>query len=188
MLPLSLLLTSQINTAHELILTEVILENILGSFEPQEAVALLSAFVFSGKSDDEPILTPRLAEGKKLLIGIAERIEAAQTARRANTNESFSGALRFGLTEVVFEWARGMVRQFPCLSELTPTALCASRRADRGPRGHHRPRHLAPRRDLPRGPRCGARHRRRLALSEDGGRARAHPSGRDLCVGLRRPG
>ena len=109
---LSRALTSQINTAHELILTEVILENILGSFEPQEAVALLSAFVFSEKSDDEPILTPRLAEGKKLLIGIAERIEAAQTARRANTTDTFGGALRFGLTEVVFEWARGMVRRW----------------------------------------------------------------------------
>jgi antiviral helicase SKI2 len=52
----------QINSANELILTELILENVLSGYEPEEVVALLSSFVFQEKSDNEPLLTPRLAE------------------------------------------------------------------------------------------------------------------------------
>lgn len=53
----------QINTGHELILTELILDNFLAGYEPEEAVALLSAFVFQERrSEVEPQLTPRLEE------------------------------------------------------------------------------------------------------------------------------
>ena len=47
---------------NELILTELILDNTLGEFEPEEIVALLSAFVFEEKTDVEPQITPRLEE------------------------------------------------------------------------------------------------------------------------------
>jgi len=55
-------LTQQINSVNELILTELILDNTLGEFEPEEIVALLSAFVFEEKTDVEPQITPRLEE------------------------------------------------------------------------------------------------------------------------------
>lgn len=54
---------TQINTGHELVLTELILDNFLAAYEPEEAVALLSAFVFQERrSEVEPQLTPRLEE------------------------------------------------------------------------------------------------------------------------------
>jgi len=47
-------LREQINSANELVLTEIILENTLASFTAEEAVALLSVFVFVEKSDSVP--------------------------------------------------------------------------------------------------------------------------------------
>lgn len=52
----------QINSANELVLTELILDNVFADFEPAEMVALLSGFVFQEKSDSEPLLTPKLEE------------------------------------------------------------------------------------------------------------------------------
>lgn len=43
-------------------LTELILENVLAGFEPEEIVALLSAFVFQEKTDQSPTLTPKLEQ------------------------------------------------------------------------------------------------------------------------------
>jgi superfamily II RNA helicase len=42
---------------------------------------------------------------------IADRVTAVQTACRANfSGEEFGNELKFGLVEVVYEWARGMVK------------------------------------------------------------------------------
>lgn len=57
----------QINSVNELILTELILDNTLGDFEPEEIVALLSAFVFEEKTDAEPQISPRLEEVAHLI-------------------------------------------------------------------------------------------------------------------------
>lgn len=56
----------QINSANELILTELILENILADFEPEEIVALLSCFVFQEKTDIEPEIPARLKEVRRV--------------------------------------------------------------------------------------------------------------------------
>lgn len=97
----------EINSASELVLTELILENTLAAYEPEEVVALLSAFVFQEKTDVEPVLPPKLQEGRDAIIAIAERVEAVQTAHSV-PGEEFRG-LKFGLAEVVYEWAKGMV-------------------------------------------------------------------------------
>lgn len=55
-------LLDQINSANELILTELILENALAAYSAEEAVALLSCFVFQEKSEYEPVLPERLTE------------------------------------------------------------------------------------------------------------------------------
>lgn len=143
-------LATQINSANELVLTELILDNVFADFEPEEMVALLSGFVFQEKSDSVPLLTPRLEEvrplphpllgplgrrtdplaltdllspsllpvippqGKEILVATYDRITAVQDRHRANFADdgAFNGAgeLKFGLMEVVYEWARGMVR------------------------------------------------------------------------------
>lgn len=55
-------LLPQINSANELILTELILENVFAAYEPEEVVALLSCFIFQEKTDVEPLLTSKLEE------------------------------------------------------------------------------------------------------------------------------
>jgi antiviral helicase SKI2 len=48
-----------------LICTECLFENQLDDLEPEEAVAIMSAFVFQQRKTSEPSLTPRLSQAKK---------------------------------------------------------------------------------------------------------------------------
>ena len=102
----------EIHSADELVLTELILENVLADFEPEEIVALLSAFVFQEKTDNEPTLTPQLEKGKSEIIRISEKVNHFQIEHQvilsSNDSNDFVSKPRFGLVEVVYEWARGM--------------------------------------------------------------------------------
>jgi len=57
----------EMNSGEELISTECLFENQLDDLEPEEAVAIMSAFVFQQRNTSEPSLTPKLAEAKKRL-------------------------------------------------------------------------------------------------------------------------
>ena len=107
-------MSQQINSTSELILTELILENTLASYEPEEVVALLSAFVFQEKTDVDPEITPRLQQGRDALMAISDRIGRIQDAHKVVAAE-FQTALKFGLMEVVYQWAKGMVRLASCV-------------------------------------------------------------------------
>jgi len=96
------------------------LDNTLGEFEPEEIVALLSAFVFEEKTDAEPQITPRLEEGKELILRIAKRVNDIQERHQvlqSGEGNDFEARPRFGLMEVVYEWARGM--SFNRITDLT---------------------------------------------------------------------
>ncbi|RPD82148.1 antiviral helicase [Lentinus tigrinus ALCF2SS1-7] len=108
----------EINSANELVLTELILENTLAAYEPEEVVALLSCFVFQEKTEAEPLIPPKLQEGLAAVMAIAERVEAVQTRHNALVEEF--RALKPGLVEVVYEWAKGM--PFEQITELTDVA------------------------------------------------------------------
>ncbi|CAK5264477.1 unnamed protein product [Mycena citricolor] len=97
----------EINSANELVLTELILENTLASYEPEEVVALLSCFVFQEKTDVEPVIPPRLEEGRDAILAISDRVGRIQDAHKVAAAE-FRTDLKFGLVEVVYEWAKGM--------------------------------------------------------------------------------
>ncbi|KAJ3271047.1 hypothetical protein HDV01_007128 [Terramyces sp. JEL0728] len=108
----------EINTADELILTELILDNFLSDYEPAEIVALLSCFVFQEKSDSEPVLTPNLERGIKDIQKLAVKIAQIQRACGIDIHEEdVLKSLKFGLVEVVYEWARGL--PFKQITELT---------------------------------------------------------------------
>ena len=111
----------EIHSADELVLTELILENALADFEPAEVVALLSAFVFKEKTDTEPTLTSSLEKGKETIISISEKVNAIQTHHQvilsSDDSNDFVSRPRFGLMEVVYEWARGM--SFNRITDLT---------------------------------------------------------------------
>ena len=111
----------QIHSADELVLTELILENALADHEPEEIVALLSAFVFQEKTESEPRLTAHLEKGRDTIIQISERVNDIQTQHQvvlsSDDSNDFTSQPRFGLVEVVYEWARGM--SFNRITDLT---------------------------------------------------------------------
>lgn len=103
----------EINSGYELVLTELILDNFLGDFEPEEIVALLSAFVYEGRTrEEEPLsTTPRLTKGKariqeiyKTMLDVYEKHQIPLTKDEAE----FLEKKRFALMNVVYEWARGL--------------------------------------------------------------------------------
>ncbi|QKX54813.1 uncharacterized protein TRUGW13939_01902 [Talaromyces rugulosus] len=102
----------EIHSADELVLTELILENVLAEYEPEEIVALLSAFVFQEKTENEPTLTPQLEKGKEAIVRIAEKVNEFQILHQvilsSEDSNDFTSKPRFGLIEVVYEWAKGM--------------------------------------------------------------------------------
>jgi antiviral helicase SKI2 len=84
-------------------------------------VALLSAFVFQEKTENEPTLTPRLEKGKEAIIRIADKVNDFQILHQvilsSEDSNDFTSKPRFGLTEVVYEWAKGM--SFNRITDLT---------------------------------------------------------------------
>jgi len=109
----------QIHSADELILTELILENVLSPYTPEEIVALLSSFVFQEKTDVIPQLTPTLQAGVTSILSLTSRITALQASYQIllppdslssapGTQDSLTYHPRFGLVEVVHAWASGM--------------------------------------------------------------------------------
>ncbi|KIX97536.1 uncharacterized protein Z520_06988 [Fonsecaea multimorphosa CBS 102226] len=111
----------EIHSGDELVITELILENVLASFEPEEIVALLSSFVFQEKTDSEPQLSGNLERGKEAIIEISERVNHYQILHQvilsSDDANDFVSRQRFGLVEVVYEWARGM--SFNRITDLT---------------------------------------------------------------------
>jgi antiviral helicase SKI2 len=102
-------------------LTELVLENVLADYTPEEIVALLSAFVFQEKTDVEPTLTASLERGVAAIVKISEKVNDIQTLHQvilsADDSNDFVSKPRFGMVEVVYEWARGM--SFNRITDLT---------------------------------------------------------------------
>lgn len=102
----------EITAADELVLTELVLDNSLAQLEPEEIVALLSAFVCPERAepaDLESRLPARLRETRQHVLDAARRVGAIQAAYGLPLSvEEYLREFRFGLMEVAFEWARGM--------------------------------------------------------------------------------
>ncbi|KAK3937586.1 NUC185 domain-containing protein [Diplogelasinospora grovesii] len=119
----------EIHSGDELVLTELILDNVLAEYEPAEIAALLSAFVFQEKTETVPSLPSSLERGIKTVAAISEKVNAVQVLhqvvqlgdenpnRNGNNNSNDVNGLKFGLVEVVYEWARGM--SFKNITDLT---------------------------------------------------------------------
>lgn len=109
----------EINTAETLALTELIFDNFFAEYEPAEVVALLSAFVFQEKTENEPQLTPKLAEGVKKMKENSEKLGNIQRecGLDISVEDYLKESLNFGLVEVVYEWAKAV--PFKDVVELT---------------------------------------------------------------------
>ncbi|CAI9106905.1 OLC1v1006152C1 [Oldenlandia corymbosa var. corymbosa] len=109
----------EMNSGEELICTECLFENQFEDLEPEEAVAIMSAFVFQQKNTSEPSLTPKLSHAKKRVYDTALRLGQLQEKRKVQIDPEayIQENLKFGLVEVVYEWAKGT--PFADICELT---------------------------------------------------------------------
>ncbi|KAK5084055.1 Antiviral helicase ski2 [Exophiala xenobiotica] len=69
----------EIHSADELVLSECIFENVFAEYEPEDIVALLSAFVFQEKTDDLPAPPDHLLPGIESINKIIDRVSEIQT-------------------------------------------------------------------------------------------------------------
>ncbi|KAJ2746622.1 Antiviral helicase ski2 [Coemansia sp. BCRC 34301] len=113
----------EMNSADELVLTELILDNTLAQFEPEEIVALLSAFVCTEKNEPTDLmerLPPNLRVGRERVLETARRVGSIQVAYGLPISvEEYVREFKFGLMEVAYEWARGL--SFLNITSLTDT-------------------------------------------------------------------
>ncbi|KAJ2463207.1 Antiviral helicase ski2, partial [Coemansia sp. RSA 2320] len=102
----------EMTSADELVLTELILDNSLARLEPEEIVALLSAFVCSERCEPPDLadrLPPALRAARERLLDVARRVASVQVAYGLPVAaDEYVRAFRFGLMEVAYEWARGL--------------------------------------------------------------------------------
>lgn len=114
----------EINSSDSIILTELIMENVLNQLEPQEAVALLSTFIFQEKSEISseeilPKLPVTLQEAAENVLEITRRVATVQydSGLPISVDDFVKESLNFGLIEVVYEWACGT--SFKKITEIT---------------------------------------------------------------------
>ncbi|ABN68267.2 predicted protein [Scheffersomyces stipitis CBS 6054] len=115
----------EINSGWELVVTELVLDNFLGDFEPEEIVALLSCFVYEGRTNEEepPLINGRLERGKTRILELTEKlldVYGEHQVSLTSEEEEFLDRKRFALTNVVFEWARGL--SFNEVMQISPEA------------------------------------------------------------------
>lgn len=103
----------EVNSGWELIITELVLDNFLADFDAEEIVALLSCFVYEGRTNEEepPLVTPRLEKGKEKILANALKLLKVYSDKQVlltTDEEEFVERKRFALVNVVYEWARGL--------------------------------------------------------------------------------
>ncbi|MFT7811344.1 helicase SKI2W [Arapaima gigas] len=105
-------------SSHELLLTELLFENTLSPLAPEESAALLSCLVFTQNTQTCPHITSTLQEAIDRVLSVAGRIgELQRDCGLAQSAEDYVAQFKFGLTEVVYCWARGM--PFSEIAQLT---------------------------------------------------------------------
>ncbi|KAJ3685614.1 hypothetical protein LUZ61_014778 [Rhynchospora tenuis] len=109
----------EMNSGEELICTECLFENQFDDLEPEEVVAVMSALVFQQNNTSEPSLTAKLSLATKRLYDTAIRLGELQAHFKVavDPQDYARDNLKFGLVEVVYEWAKGT--PFAEICELT---------------------------------------------------------------------
>ncbi|XP_059053154.1 superkiller complex protein 2 [Achroia grisella] len=102
---------------NELIISELVFRNVFTNKSPAEIAALLSAFVFQARTQIEPVLTEKLAEGRKAIEEIDDDLMKIEANYMVNQFEGQPERLNFGLVRVVYEWA--LEKPFAEIMDLT---------------------------------------------------------------------
>jgi len=107
----------EINTCNEILATETLFQNVLEPLNPPEVAAILSALVCQEKGDEGASLTTRMEVAREQMNGTLHSLLELQDQERISTDEETRPALNFGLSTVVYQWARGV--PFAALMEIT---------------------------------------------------------------------
>uniref|UniRef100_A0A7S3EI07 Helicase C-terminal domain-containing protein n=2 Tax=Rhodosorus marinus TaxID=101924 RepID=A0A7S3EI07_9RHOD len=98
----------EINTADELVITELMLGGNFNEMAPEVVVALLSCFVFDERSDESLVLQPQLQKALNLLREVATRIGViTQECKIPLDIEEYVQSFEPGAMRVMYEWASG---------------------------------------------------------------------------------
>lgn len=99
---------------YEILLTEMLSSNYFADKSTAEIAGLLTCFVFQMKTSVNPDMTNQLKEGCKVILETAKRIESVQNRHGLQNEPDYKlvEELKFGLTMVVHEWAKGVVSYF----------------------------------------------------------------------------
>lgn len=106
----------ELKTVHELVTTELIMENAFADFSSAETISLLSCMVFQEKSNGGvPIELPgKLEKGRAMILEVASRVVTLQKDSGMTSVEDIDFELfckeyfKWGLVEAVHEWALGL--------------------------------------------------------------------------------
>eukprot|EP00160_Parvularia_atlantis_P000653 Unigene10529_Nuclearia_a/m.32198 Unigene10529_Nuclearia_a/g.32198 ORF Unigene10529_Nuclearia_a/g.32198 Unigene10529_Nuclearia_a/m.32198 type:complete len:509 (-) Unigene10529_Nuclearia_a:66-1592(-) len=98
----------EISTGDELLLTEMIFNGAFNDLAVEQAVALLSCFVFDERSDEQPRLRDELAGPLRMMQESARRIaRVSQESKLVVDEEQYVASFRSEMMDVVYQWCKG---------------------------------------------------------------------------------
>lgn len=99
----------EINSADELVLTEMIFNGSFNDLTTPQINALLSCFIFQEKSSDKrPTLSEELKEPLKILQDTASRVcQVSEDAKIEFDKEKYINSFKYDAMDVVFNWSTG---------------------------------------------------------------------------------
>jgi ATP-dependent RNA helicase DOB1 len=96
----------EVNTADELIVTELMFNGVFNTMLPEHIAALLSALIFQEKGDDQPKIRAELTGPLRQMQEVARRIaKVSKESKLALDEEAYVGTIKPALMEVVYCWA-----------------------------------------------------------------------------------
>ncbi|XP_060927108.1 exosome RNA helicase MTR4 [Limanda limanda] len=98
----------EISSADELLLTEMVFNGLFNDLTVEQAVALLSCFVFQENASEMPKLTEQLAAPLRQMQECAKRIaKVSADAKLDIDEETYMNQFKPHLMDVIFAWANG---------------------------------------------------------------------------------
>ncbi|KAF5093831.1 hypothetical protein D0Z00_003836 [Geotrichum galactomycetum] len=98
----------EISSGNELVLTELLFAGEFNGFQPEECAALLSTFVFDGRSKEIPVLPLNLKRGHDAVFAAAKAVIKVTKACKLEIDATtYLDKFKVNLMLVVLQWCKG---------------------------------------------------------------------------------
>lgn len=98
----------EISSGNELVLTELLFAGEFNDFEPEECAALLSTFVFDGRSKEIPVLPLNLKRGHDAVLAAAKAVVKVTKACKLEIDAAaYLDKFKVNLILAVLQWCKG---------------------------------------------------------------------------------